>query len=439
VAIKKAVQYGGKKPPVDFDQSYNPFKRPPTNPFTNPPKSPIKQLVTKSNTTVKPAASNPVPTNPAMLNGPPRPADNRDMYSQFGTQQAPTQVNTAVDPSQYTKTVADFLVQAREMLKSDSQKTISGIDAKDSALRSNAAGIQGQMSNGYAGLVKNIMDQAPAVAQNFQTGISEVGTSAAAAQKVMSDSAAAAQTQQQAIMNRLGIADANIPLINNGNTLADQTAGNIADSAARAQSAQNRLASDQTTAVNTNNSTGQAAAMYGQNEQNRIGTDLVSRLAALQDQRNTVGQTSETDAYKLAQDMLDSDYSQWNGNYGRESSMQSGAAQSAFDKYKADLAAQTQEDVANTNAASRNAPKYNEMGAGGQANQSLLNAGVDQGQAAIITAAIQQAYESGDISTAAKFMEAVRQASGSDPKNIVAAQNAAGQFYKYYNPTGVSR
>ena len=348
--------------------------------------------------------------------------------------------STQVDPSQYTKTVADFLDQARSMLKSDSQKTISGIDARDSALRSNATGIQGQMSNGYAGLVKGILDQAPSIAQNFQTGISQVGDSAAKAQKVMADSAAAAQSQQQAILGRLGITDANIPIANKGNTLEAQTAGQVADSAARAQSAQTRLSSDQTTALGTNNSTAQSAAMYGQNEQNRISGDLMSQLAALQDQRNVAGQqTSEADAYKLAQDMLSSDQSLWAGNYGRESAMQSGAAQSAFDKYKADLAAQTQEDVANTNAASRNAPKYNEMGAGGQANQSLLNAGVDQGQASIITAAIQQAYETGDISTAAKFMEAVRQASGSDPKNIVAAQNAAGQFYKYYNPSGVSR
>ena len=320
------------------------------------------------------------------------------------------------DPSQYNKTLEDFLAMAQQMLSGESSSILSGISAQEAALKRNAEEIRGTIGSGYRGLSTFIDGQAPKIEQGFQSGIEGSAAAAQRAQGAITEGSAAAQAQQQAIMERLGIQDANIPIANTGTTIEAEMARRIADSAQSQQGTENLLNTNKATELGFNTSMGTSAALEGQGQQDRIGRDLLSRLAALQDQRATASRSSTSDACGLAQQLMGTDYGLWSDNYDR--------------RYNLD------KDAMNYASAGQSTPELTSTGWGalgvpGQVQYMMQQSGVDPAiSLTVIQALGDKIQTSRGTPTLQELLEVAMAAAGNDAAARVAAQNAALQYHE---------
>lgn len=337
-----------------------------------------------------------------------------------------------VDPTQYTKTLEDFIAQARLALSSTNDAAMSGISGREGALKSNAAGIRGDIGGQYKSLAAYMAGQAPSIAQNYQTGIDQTAAAGKQATDAIQQSSAGAQSQQQAILSRLGIEDANVAIANQGGTLESQAATNVNDSAQRTQAASQRLSSNQATAQNLNVSSGEAAQLQGQQQQNRISQDLTSRLGALQDERAATASNTESSVQSLAQNLYNNDYNQWQGNYDRKYNVQKDAQSAAMEQTQMENDAAAA--LAESNApAQMDATGFKSLGANGQAAYALQQSGVDPQSAKTIVQAVQDTYAAGGTFNSfldfAKLINAKAKSNGLDP---IDTNTAAGIYYNYF-------
>lgn len=339
---------------------------------------------------------------------------------------------TVPDNTQYLKTLADFMQQARDTLNSSKQTALSsamsGIAGREAAMKQQAAASDQNIGKGYGALSAFISGQAAPIAQNYQTGIDQTAAAAADAQNAINQGNQAAVAQQQAILQRLGIGDTNVVLQNTGTANAGQTSANVADAAARAQAARTRLSENQQTAQNFNTQSGTAAALEGRGAQNKIQQQLMSYLGQLQDERtaaSSAAQVTEADVVQLAQQLMDQDRQVWEGNYNRRYQVEQDAAANA------QAAMEAQIEAAQAQAAPElNATTYSSLGPVGQAAYALQQSGVDPVQAKTITNALQRAYTEGRVRNVQDFVKLVQQyASGADPIDI---NNAASIYYQYF-------
>lgn len=325
------------------------------------------------------------------------------------------------DDTQYNKTLEDFLALAQQYMSGSSAEELGNIGNQETSLRRNAEDISNQLRGGYSGLSSFITGQAPVIQQGYEQGIQGSAEAAQRAQTAITEGTAAAQAQQQAIMNRLGIADANIPIANAGTTLEAGMAQQVADSAARGQNAQTELNSNMATALNFNTSQGTSSAVEGQGEQNRVHRDLLSRLAELADQRREVqsSSNSSSDMYGLAQSLMDQDYQKWSGNYDRKYNAQRDAMQMAQDQMAA------QQDTSSSDISSTQASL---LGTAGRAEYMLKMNGLDAtGSSYIIDGLNRYVETQGQPTLQNLLVEAGRLASatGEDANMRILAQKAA--------------
>lgn len=333
------------------------------------------------------------------------------------------------DNTQYSKTLEDFLAMAQQIIGGQTQSQLSGISNQEAALRQNADEIRGKIAGGYNALSSYIGEQAPVIQQNFDTGIEGIGNSAEQAQASISKGTAAAQAQQQAILDRLGNSDANISIANNGTTLEAQMAQQIADSAQRAQGAQTQLQSNAVTERNYNTSMGTSAAMEGQGQQDRIGRDLLSRLAELADQRQLIQSGSQMDASRLASDLMDRDYGIWSGNYDRRFN----ADKSAMDFAQQQAQLQAEQQAAMNKPQEMTTARWSTFGPPARAAYALENSGVAPDQARAIVAEIDQYYGDGGANmTPSQFVTAIQKLARDRGLDPVSTSNAAAVYREYF-------
>ncbi len=356
--------------------------------------------------------------------GPTRSSQMKQLGPMLQKQQAPVQDNT-----QYLKTLQDFMQQARDILGSSAQSslssTMSGIAGREAAMKAPAADSTAKIGRGYQALNSFFNGNAPKIDENYQTAQNQVAQAATDTNNLINTGNQAAQAQQNALLKQLGIGDTNIVLQNKGTTNEAQQAANVADAAQRAQGTRNMLATNQATTQDFNRASGSAAQLEGQGAQNGIQRSLMDYLGKLQDERTQAQQSSqvtEADVVQLAQQLLDADQSTWQGNYDRRYQVEQDAANNAAAAYEAQMKAAQGPEMTAT--------QYSSLGPGGQVAYALQQSGVDPTQARTIADAAQRAYSTGNVRNAADFIKLVQQyASGTDP---IEAANAASIWYNYY-------
>lgn len=327
------------------------------------------------------------------------------------------------DMSQYNKTVDDFIAQARQIVGSSQQQYLNDIAAKEAALRQNANQNLDTIGKDYAALSAFISGQSAPISSAFQTGIDQSGAAGATAQSAIQQATSAAQAQQQAILANLGIQDANIAIANNGNTLEAQMAANVADSAGRTQATQDRLSQNQQSALNANTMSGNAAALEGQGQRNRITQNLASAIADLQSQRGLITSGSDAAALELAQSLMNNDYQIWSDNYNRRYQTQSDAANLAIQRQQAEAQANQAPEMTST--------AWGALGPAGQANYALQQQGVDPQQAQYIVNAVQTIMAQKPNIGISDLVALLNADEGIGDK--INAQNAAAIYQNYFN------
>lgn len=339
------------------------------------------------------------------------------------TRPEPTQppMQVVPDNTQYSKTLEDFLAQAREIVNSSASSQLGLLGNQEAALKRNAAEIQGKIAGGYSGLSSFIDGRNPVIKENYQSGVEGVADAASRAQEAITSGTATAQAQQQAILNRLGIQDANIPIANDGQTLEAQMAANVADSAGRAQNAETQLNSNMATSLDFNTSAGTAAALEGQGQQDRISRDLMTRLAELADQRTQIQSQTQQSPYELAMMLRNDDYNIWEGNYGRRYQVDQDAMSNAMAMQEAQAKANQMPEL--------NSTTWSALGPLGQAEYALTQSGVPPQEASAILATIEQ--EGGRHATAASFIQRLQQLAIERGLEPISTQNAARIYYNY--------
>lgn len=150
-------------------------------------------------------------------------------------------------------------------LRQDATKRAGEYDAK-------LAAMYGALSNDFSGAGAGI-------AQNYDQGAAQQAAQAQAAQQQIQQASDAANATNQQNLAALGIQQANVNTQDSGQSLADQTAAAIADSAARAQTAQAQMTGDKQASLKSNTDTAQAAQLAGSEEQNRVQDELSKLLA----------------------------------------------------------------------------------------------------------------------------------------------------------------
>lgn len=326
-----------------------------------------------------------------------------------------------IDDTQYSKSLEDFLAMAERMLSGDKSTAINGVANQEAALRRAHQDISNQLRGGYSGLSSFIAGQAEPISSAYDTAVQGSAEAAQRAQAAISEGAAAAQAQQQAILARLGISDANIPIANTGTTLEQQTSQAITDSAQRAQNSQTELTSNKASQLGYNSSMGTSAAMEGQSQQDALGRQLMMRLAELADQRTQIESQSNKSALDLAQQLMGADYQLWEGNYNRKYQANRDALDLAIQKAQA----------ANTSP-EMNSTSWNALGPVGQASYALQQSGVPAEQVGPIISLITEEMAKGNIRNEYSFIKAVQEEALRRGLEPISTQNAAALYYNYF-------
>lgn len=330
------------------------------------------------------------------------------------------------DDTQYHKTLQDFLTTAQQLLSGTTNGQLNALGNQEAALKNSAADIQNKMRGGYAGLSSFISGQAAPIGEAYQQGIQGAADAAKNAQDTIQAGTSAAQAQQQAILNRLGIADANIPIANTGTSLEADSARAISDSAQRAQNAQTQLSANKASGLTYNAALGNSAALEGQGQQDRISRDLMQKLAELADQRAVLQSSSASDALSLASELYNSDRQNWSDNYNRKYQANSDAMQFAIDQANASAEANSAPQMSST--------AYSALGPLGQASYAMDQWGVDPSTAKATLAVISEVTSNGNQRIAmnpAAFIQAVQDRARQMGLDPITTQNAAMIYFNY--------
>jgi hypothetical protein len=189
---------------------------------------------------------------------------------------------------QQQKDFTDYLNKAAQFLGTQQGADPTGgidfnglISATTQGANDNSAKIQAL----YAALGQNYQNDAPAIGQNFDTGIANVNTANQGAVQTINDAYNQARAAQTAQLQALGIGDAAGVIAGKGEDMGKDQAGAISNLAQSANAVNNQLATNKTAALDYNTKIAQAAPQEGVDKASAIQQKLQQDLATIRAQQ----------------------------------------------------------------------------------------------------------------------------------------------------------
>lgn len=211
-----------------------------------------------------------------------------------------------------TKTLGDYLKQAMEML---GQFDLGGgsspvnYDPQRDAARQQAADNDSRLEAMYRQLRGSIDADASVIQDAYQGAIDSTRQGNSTAQAQTQAATDAANSRNNAVLEALGIQEAEKNIIQEGRDLNTQTAHQIADQASKGQAATGLLANNQATALAHNTNIGNAAGLEGNlqraSNQSRLQA-LLAEIGMQEQQANASRGDSGAQMFGLASGLAES-------------------------------------------------------------------------------------------------------------------------------------
>lgn len=185
--------------------------------------------------------------------------------------------------AQQEQTLADYLRQAMELIGSGGGGDIPSVnyDPQRNELNRRASENDARLEAMYRQLRDSIDADAPVLQQGYQQAIDATRQNATDAQAQTQAATDAANARNNEVLANLGIQQAQGNIIQQGNDLNTQTAQRIADQAVKGQAANDRLVSNQATALQHNTNIGNAAGLEGNLQRAANNARLQALLAEI--------------------------------------------------------------------------------------------------------------------------------------------------------------
>lgn len=167
--------------------------------------------------------------------------------------------------------------------------------------RSRGAEYDARLNAMYNQLANSIRDDGQTVQQSYQGAIDDTAARSAATQQQIQGASNVADDRNQQVLANLGIEQAEANAIAQGRDLNTQTAGAVADAAARGQIATDRLTTGQQAAAEHNTNLAGAAGLEGNLQRARVQSELASLLAQYDMQEQEANRQAQQQA--LSQSM----------------------------------------------------------------------------------------------------------------------------------------
>lgn len=229
-----------------------------------------------------------------------------------------------LQPEDSQKTLADYLAMAAELIGGGGGVNY---DPQRNAARSQAAEGDARLEAMYRQLRGSIDADAPVLNQAYEGAIDSSAQTSQNAQAQAQAATDSANARNNEVLANLGIEQAAGNIVQNGTDLNTQTAQNIGDMAARGQAVGDRLASNQSTAIQHNTNIGNAAGLEGNLQRAANQSSLQSLLAEIdmqeQQENAAYGQNQFSQQLGMAQELLGFD----RYNQEREDNLQMSAAE----------------------------------------------------------------------------------------------------------------
>lgn len=196
----------------------------------------------------------------------------------------------APQETQMPGTYESFLRQAQNIL--GGPQTVSYDPLRQNA-RSNASDYDAKIGAMYNQLVNSIKGDAPAIQQNYQTGINDSSARATQTQGTIQNASDAAAAKNEETLKNLGLGEAAGNIVAQGRDINTDTARAVADSAQRQQVVGDQIGQRQTASVAHNTNLAGAAGLEGTEQRSRIQSELANLLAQYDVQEQAANQQAQ--------------------------------------------------------------------------------------------------------------------------------------------------
>lgn len=247
------------------------------------------------------------------------------------------------------QTLADFLRQAMELIGSGGGGDIPSVnyDPQRNELNQRASENDARLEAMYRQLRDSIDADAPVLQQGYQQAIDATRQNATDAQAQTQAATDAANARNNEVLSNLGIQQAQGNIIQNGTDLNTQTAQRIADQAVKGQAANDRLVSNQATALQHNTNIGNAAGLEGNLQRAANNARLQALLAEIdmkeQDQNAAIAAQNASRAQSVLGEQLQ--LAQWLMNQQTDERRYQDQMQMSVAEMDAEMAAQEQQKL----------------------------------------------------------------------------------------------
>lgn len=223
--------------------------------------------------------------------------------------------------NQPTMSYGDALSQAQGMV---GWNPIS-YDPERATARGNASEADARLEAMYRQLRDSITADEGNIAKAYQGANQSIADAGAQAQQATQQASNAADDRNNEVLANLGISDAQQQIIGQGRDLNTQTAGAVADMAAKQQNAATNLSETQAAAVQQNRGIAGAAGLEGnlQRAQNQSKLQaLLAKIDMAEQQENAAGQqNAQQQSMSLAQMLMQQSGNSSDRAYGRYQDM----------------------------------------------------------------------------------------------------------------------
>lgn len=213
------------------------------------------------------------------------------------------------DVSPYGKNVKDFLGDSRELYQDALDAALNDIKGRRKDLKRQGKESDSVLKQIFSDYVANTEARAPEISQRYDDASGVARTQADEAAAASQEAYNQALEQQAAIRRALGLED--VDLRDAETQQADIMQQAVADANERALTQQALMGENKQAQLDWNEAVASSAGAEGTSQRAQVQSDLLSHLAALQDQQTLTEAEYENRILGSAFDLFNMDYGQW--------------------------------------------------------------------------------------------------------------------------------